>query len=214
MHDADSPDQQMIVCPRCKAYLDVFPEMFGSFAQCEGCKHIFTVEESLVLPQVDGKPVRVARAYAARDLPHRPARAQRYRDSVPAEDGARSDDDLPADIRPGSGYGVTSLVIGLCAVILGVGAWFICCPFVQTLPGVVAIIFGYMGLKTEGRGMSIAGMILGAIAALLSLLPIILFGAFFGTVGKKPAPAPPPAVATPNMGTTALPPKNVPNKIR
>jgi len=176
--------------------------MFGEHAQCEGCHHVFLVERKNTL----GAKVQVVQPMAP--PPSRPttgsgskrARAQRYSANrretetvtAPDDDG----DTLASDVRPGTGLAITSMIVGICAVVFGVGAWFICCPFVQTLPGVVAIIFGYLGVKTEGRGMAIAGMILGAIAALLSIIPIIFFGAFFSTINTTP-PAPPAFTATP-----------------
>ena len=188
-------------CPRCGAYLDVTNEMFGERAQCEGCHHVFLVERKNTL----GPKVPVAQPIAP--PPNQPssgskrARAQRYSAKQrEAETITAPDDDiLASDVRPGTGLAITSMIVGICAVVFGVGAWFICCPFVQTLPGVVAIIFGYLGVKTEGRGMAIAGMILGAIAALLSIIPIIFFGAFFSTINPKPPP--PPAFGTTPMTT-------------
>ena len=54
---------------------------------------------------------------------------------------------------PGSGFGITSLVLGiLCMIILG---WMF---------SIAGIVFGILSLKTEGRNFGIAGLVLCSIA--------------------------------------------------
>ena len=72
---------------------------------------------------------------------------------------------MPAQPRPGNGWSVAALVTGLVGF---------CLP---ALGGLLAVVFGILGIKRAGttrtgRGMSIAGLILG----LLSLGVWLLFG--------------------------------------
>ena len=72
-----------------------------------------------------------------------------------------------APVRSGGpGMGIAAL----CCGILG----FIFLPF---LLGPLAIIFGVLGLKNEGRGMAITGLVLGLIQVLLVLIVLVIVGA-------------------------------------
>jgi hypothetical protein len=76
-----------------------------------------------------------------------------------------------APVAPSStnGFAITSLVLGILAF---------CCGFffMGIVFGVLAIIFGIMGIKKpQGKGMGIAGIILGSIGLLSGLLMTILF---------------------------------------
>ncbi len=71
-----------------------------------------------------------------------------------------------------SGLAITSLILGLVAFI----------PLVGVFLGVLAIIFGFLALrqikkeKLSGRGLSIAGILLGATGILFTIL---LYGSLF-----------------------------------
>jgi hypothetical protein len=175
-------------CPYCGAYLDVPDELIGRLVECEGCHRAFQPSAQDVLPK---RPVRVEPTPKSKFEESR-AKYNRNDDTLDEFDRAPA---APSDLKPGQGFAITSLVLGICSVIFGVALWFVCCPFVQTLPGVLSIFFGYMGLKTEGRGMAIAGMICGTLAVVLSFVPIMLFGAFLSSVNAAKPAVPPPAPA-------------------
>lgn len=80
---------------------------------------------------------------------------------------------------PTSGLAVAALIVGLASLVL----WWI--PLVGWLLPVAAIAFGVVGINQtadgaqQGRGMAIAGVVLGSIALLLLvLLGILIFGLF------------------------------------
>ena len=76
---------------------------------------------------------------------------------------------IEAPVR-GSGPGMG--IAALCCGILG----FFFLPFLY-LFGPLAIIFGVLGLKNRGRGMAIAGLVLGIIQVLLVVIVLLLFSA-------------------------------------
>lgn len=81
------------------------------------------------------------------------------------------------------GFAVTSLVLGICGVI------FFWASLFGVALNVLAIIFGVIGIVKvrneskiySGKGMAIAGLVLGIIGLALMLIIIILFAAFFAT---------------------------------
>ena len=81
------------------------------------------------------------------------------------------------------GFAIASLVLGICGLIL---FW---ASFLGAALNILAIIFGIMSItkiKNEpnmysGKGMAIAGLILGIIGFMLMVLAFILFAAFFAT---------------------------------
>ncbi|MFO1442386.1 DUF4190 domain-containing protein [Bacillus sp. Bva_UNVM-123] len=65
----------------------------------------------------------------------------------------------------GNGLAVAGLVLGIIGVVLNL------IPFIPYILGILAIIFGAIGMKsTVKRGMSIASIILGAVSIGLKLL--------------------------------------------
>jgi len=90
-----------------------------------------------------------------------------------------------APVRPTSGLAITSLVCGLAGLIL---SWMV----FPILASIAAVITGHMALgqtrkdpSLGGRGMAIAGLILGyavvgilGLTLILSLISAVLFGAF------------------------------------
>lgn len=87
----------------------------------------------------------------------------------------------PALALPTSGMAVASLVLGIIGV---VGGW---CTF--AVPCILATVFGYVGMKHTrggargGRGMAIAGLVLGLIP--LGIIALILI---LGGIGVLMAP--------------------------
>lgn len=68
-----------------------------------------------------------------------------------------------------TGLSIASLVVGILSL-CGSGAWW--CGGILAM---VAIVLGVLGLNTRGRGMAMAGIILGAVALLLTIILTIFF---------------------------------------
>ena len=65
------------------------------------------------------------------------------------------------------GFSIAALVLGIIAIVL-------CCIWYISIPcGILAIIFGVIGIKSSKKGMSIAGLITGAIGLVISILIFI-----------------------------------------
>jgi hypothetical protein len=79
-----------------------------------------------------------------------------------------------------TGLGIASLVLGILSLC---SSWVFICGGIF---GVVAVVLGALGLNTKGRGMAIAGIIMGVVALLLTLLIRIFFrGAFFNNYWQQ-----------------------------
>jgi hypothetical protein len=172
-----------ILCPKCGATLDVTTDMLGGLVECGGCAQIFAApKEALAAPD---------------------PRFDRRMTEQEWEEARDDSDDTQPGHRRGLGKATASLVLGILA--LSVGSLFmLCLPFVQTILGVLAVLFGFFGLKTEGRKSAIAGMVMGALAAILSLLVGIMFGAYFYSMNTPKTAAPPPTFR-PAAGTKSTP---------
>lgn len=70
------------------------------------------------------------------------------------------------------GFNITSMILGIIAV-LGSCVWYINFPC-----SIIAIIFSVAGKNDSGRGMGVAGMVLGIIALVLYVVYMMLI--FFG----------------------------------
>lgn len=73
---------------------------------------------------------------------------------------------------PSNGMAVTSLVLGIVAIVIGIWTLIpiigIVFAFISFLPALLAVIFGHVGLKTYnqngiGKGQAMTGLILGYI---------------------------------------------------
>ena len=86
---------------------------------------------------------------------------------------------------PRNGFGIAALVLGILAL---VGCWSAIAGIVL---GVLALIFGILGVRRANRGVatnkgvSIAGIVTGAIGLVLGILFAIIFGTFFSTFGGQ-----------------------------
>jgi len=84
----------------------------------------------------------------------------------------------------GNGMAVASMVLGISGFVM------MCLfPYVSPICGVLAIVFGFLGLKNcergaSGKGMAIAGLVLGIIGLLLTLLLIVGCLAMFSIGGS------------------------------
>jgi len=72
----------------------------------------------------------------------------------------------------GSGFSVAALCCGI------LGFFFL--PF---LLGPLAIVFGVMGMKRSGRGMAIAGLVLGIIQVAIVLLALLFIASLAASYG-------------------------------
>lgn len=70
----------------------------------------------------------------------------------------------------GQGFGIASLVLGI------FGFFVVCCiPIIGAIPSILAIIFGALGMKyPAGKGMAIAGLILGCIGLVPALIMLFI----------------------------------------
>jgi Na+/proline symporter len=88
------------------------------------------------------------------------------------------DQGQPAGQQPSNGLGLTSMILGIAAIPL------VCCFGIGFLPGVIAVVLGFLGKKkadsgeATNRGQAMAGLICGAIAVVLTLLWFLLFAVF------------------------------------
>ena len=65
------------------------------------------------------------------------------------------------------GFSIAALVLGIIAIVL-------CCIWYISVPcGILAIIFGIIGIKSAKKAMSIAGLITGAIGLVISIIIFI-----------------------------------------
>ncbi len=76
------------------------------------------------------------------------------------------------------GYGITALVLGIVGATLG---WWII-PFLGFIASILAIVFGALGLKSQTRGMAMAGLILGIVSVVLSIIGVLLWGAMMSAL--------------------------------
>ena len=73
------------------------------------------------------------------------------------------------------GFSIAALVLGIIAIVL-------CCIWYISIPcGILAIIFGIIGIKSSKKGMSIAGLITGAVGLVISIIIFIAL-VFLGMV--------------------------------
>ncbi len=60
------------------------------------------------------------------------------------------------------------MVLGIVALV------FFCLWYISIPCGILAIIFGIMGIKATNRGMAIAGLITGSIGLVVSILIVVI----------------------------------------
>lgn len=67
-------------------------------------------------------------------------------------------------VKDKKGFAIAALVLGIIAIVL-------CCIWYVSIPcGILAIIFGILGIKSSKKGMSIAGLVTGAIGLIVSII--------------------------------------------
>ena len=73
------------------------------------------------------------------------------------------------------GFSIAALVLGIIAIVF-------CCVWYISIPcGILAIIFGIVGIKSSKKGMSIAGLITGSIGLIISIIMFVAL-VFLGMV--------------------------------
>jgi hypothetical protein len=97
-----------------------------------------------------------------------------------------------APVKATSGYAVTALIMGILSVI----------PYLNLITFILAIIFGSLGIKAvnrephrlQGKGMAIAGLVLGIVFGLLWVIVIMAATVFVlvQDLGASPSPSPSP----------------------
>lgn len=75
------------------------------------------------------------------------------------------------------GFCIASLVLGIVALVLFC-LWYLSIPC-----GILAVIFGILGMKATNKGMAIAGLITGSIGLVISTLIIIMLFVFGFAMG-------------------------------
>lgn len=78
-----------------------------------------------------------------------------------------------SDLKPGAGLGIASMVLGIIGIVM---FWV---PFLNLILSAMAVIFGAVGIKTQGKGMAIAGLVMGLVVG----VPVLLFSLFFLLIG-------------------------------
>ncbi|TRW45603.1 OB-fold protein [Georgenia yuyongxinii] len=90
--------------------------------------------------------------------------------------------------RPGSGMAIAAFVIGLVAFLL---AWIPIINVVSIVGGIVAVVLGVIAIRKAsrgeagGKGLSIAALVLAALAIIGSILMNMVFGALVNEVDKS-----------------------------
>ncbi len=75
------------------------------------------------------------------------------------------------------GFSIAALVLGIVAIALT-------CIWYMSLPcGILAIVFGVIGLKSSRRGMSISGIVTGIIGMIISVFIIVMLFIFGFVLG-------------------------------
>jgi hypothetical protein len=78
----------------------------------------------------------------------------------------------------GSGFGVAALVLGIVALLL---CWI---PYINIVCTILAFIFGIIGIvKKSGKGQAIAGLVLSILAAIPTVVVMILLNVIYGALG-------------------------------
>lgn len=75
------------------------------------------------------------------------------------------------------GFCIASLVLGIVALV------FFCLWYISIPCGILAIIFGILGIKSTNKGMAIAGLITGSIGLVIATLIIVALFMFGFAVG-------------------------------
>ena len=182
-----------IVCPTCATKLEIDDDMVGEDVQCGSCQQIFKAEPDKKKSSRaggDGEKPRKSKYRKDDDEDDEDDRPSRRRNAL--DDDEDDDDEDEEERRPrrravqgSNGMGIASLVLGILGLLGTVGVLINCCCALVDIPfPILAIVFGVMSLKTPGKGMGIAGIIMGGLnLALLALTLILSFGIIAAMIG-------------------------------
>jgi hypothetical protein len=93
--------------------------------------------------------------------------------------------DMSAYTRPPTSNGREGMAIA--ALVLGIVGVVSCiCYGLSIIPGVLALIFGILSIKSSRKGMAIAGIICGAIAIILAIFFIIIMVSVYPDILANP----------------------------
>ena len=153
-----------IVCPTCATKLEIDDDMIGEDVQCGSCQQIFKAED-------ESKRKRSSRSGRDDNDDGEKPRKSKYRkddDEDDYDDRQRGRRRSRNPYDTSYGMGITSLVLGIFSLL---GTF---CLTVNCFWGLIEIVFlgltflfGLLSLKTAGKGMGIAGLVLAIIAVLL-----------------------------------------------
>jgi predicted Zn finger-like uncharacterized protein len=145
-----------VICPTCKAELEIDSQYLGQEVECGSCLQVFTAKDPNAREPAAKKPYKARRDPDEDD--DRPRKRRRRR-----SDDYYDDDYAPPARSGGNTAAVFSLVLGILSVTVG------CCWCVGLPLSIGGLIAGSMGMKKEeGKGMAVAGMVLSAIGLLFS----------------------------------------------
>lgn len=161
--EPSTPPVEIRPCPGCHAKLSVNAGDVGKDVECPYCKTTFRALASSDQARRSGRSSDTVED----DRPRKQSeRRERYDD-----DGG---DDRTRRREPESQtVGTVALVTGIISLPMG------CCCGVLSIPlSLTAIVTGILSLKTAGRGMGLAGLIVGSLSLIFSLGMMVLgFGA-------------------------------------
>ena len=175
------------LCPACRLMLDLRDEWLGGKVECGGCGTVF------VAPVNCPKAVAWDDRQAGRPRYSRSGRRLRPLPEPPDD----TDGTTTTRLQPGYGSAVTALVLGIVSLVMAVPSCL--CPLILTVPSALALVFGFLGLRTEGRQMALAGLVMGAIGQILAGIYLLVYGSMIKDTMARVAP-PPAAPAAPVPG--------------
>lgn len=169
-------------CPHCRVDLRAPNGTEGRWSKCK-CGLAVMVPGSPPNPIPTAKLIEEANpfSFAAKPPPIQKTKLEplpRYDDQPPPkakprrfEDDYDDDDDPPPirrRLRPGDHWGLMGMMFGVIAIIASL---FGCIGMIVGIPtSTLAIIFSSLGLRREGRGMAIAGLIMGTIGLVFTII--------------------------------------------
>lgn len=158
-----------VTCPTCKQELEIDERYDGQEVECGSCLQVFVAEgpnsKKKSPPAPAGKKPYKARRDPDEDRDDGEDDEPRRKKKRRRDD----DDDFDYDDRPPSRGGVgaasiLALVVGILAFLSS------CCWPASIVLGIISQILGGIGMRNpNGKGMAVAGMILGGIGLLVGL---------------------------------------------
>lgn len=141
-----------IDCPECGGVLPLTDDQLGRRIECGRCGKVFVARDDDD-DEVDD------------------------RDEDDRDRGDRYDpDDLPPirQTSPAGSRAVAGLVLGIVGLVLSLGGFVICCPYVGAPFAVLGIVFGASGRRSEHRNLAVGGIATGSAAVFITMLASIV----------------------------------------